>query len=1096
MRKLLAVFLFTLVYLTPSFAQIGSAATGNPVAVNSAGQPLAGVTVAVCSSYPGVSPSSLCSGGSLVPTYTDISVSTACAGTLTALSNPSNPTIGSGCSNPGLTDGLGNVIVYALGGIYWCEYTGPGVFGIQVQACIFPILQATITPPGVNKNVIFNDNGAFGAKTGFTFDKASGNFATPGTVTAQGFVSTASGAFFVNSPFGATIKAPVAGQNGFSFDTATGAAFCSVNGGAYATCASTVSPLTTKGDIYVRSTVDARLPVGADGQVVTADSTQALGVKWATPTASPLTTKGDIFVHGTVDARFPVGADGTVPFADSTQTLGLKWGFPNQQFKYNPINYGAKFDVQFASNCDTTASSTTVTCQTGVFSASDVGKIIVGVGYLSPSGCPAINGLAFLQATCLLLGVTGGAEPTITAFISATQVTVSASATGAPQIAHKATIVWGTDDDAALESAWTAASAACQTLYMPQGYAFVHQRKFNSYAGCISSGNYSQPAVRGDDKNSTLLIPLPNFDFSGCTPACFLGAAFEVNGYFSVWGMGLSPAGGNNQILAMNNGGFLTEMDFEAWCQYCTNSIGVKFIGGSAGAQFGGVESFGYTNIVTNAGVQGSAGLYNFVGFGSFVGLEEVGGQAQSTNNTFGGSITSVLIDAGGILDSNFDAIYQQTGAGAGGNGPIIVNGGLNAKHLVPSGFSPLIIGASGFVTSENVSWPNTNATVGGGLNGRQIYNGAWMLETSGGVFQDHGGNKFAGAALTPGAPTYVQNNSARVSGSGTSSAVVITPTGAAHAIFVIQSWVNAAANSLGCTDTQGNTYVQYKADVNTTATFGTARRGAVWYTKSTASTAADTITCTVSAAATFFLVAAVEVSGQNTSTTLDGTPSTVLSSGTALGAFSAGTTGVTNDLILMMDFQDNVTALTPDPVNSMPLTAPTVNGDTTWNFAYGPIAPTGQLYSALGNLVTNADFAVFFLQVEPASTVDSTAKAIAGTTSTNTVATAASNYVLSGGWGNTPTATIVLGKNPQVARTRYTITAGTAALGANPTITFTYPVAFVVAPQCGITQDGGTQAAVANPFTIGVTTSTSVVMTYTGTPGASNTLTGLISCQ
>jgi hypothetical protein len=41
------------------------------------------------------------------------------------------------------------------------------------------------------------------------------------------------------------------------------------------------SPLTTKGDIYTYDTGDARLPVGTDGHVLTADSAQALGVKWA-----------------------------------------------------------------------------------------------------------------------------------------------------------------------------------------------------------------------------------------------------------------------------------------------------------------------------------------------------------------------------------------------------------------------------------------------------------------------------------------------------------------------------------------------------------------------------------------------------------------------------------------------------------------------------------------------------------------------------------------------------------------------------------------------------------------------------------------------
>lgn len=45
------------------------------------------------------------------------------------------------------------------------------------------------------------------------------------------------------------------------------------------------SPLTTKGDVWGYSTVDARIPVGTNNQVLTADSTQALGVKWATPSS-------------------------------------------------------------------------------------------------------------------------------------------------------------------------------------------------------------------------------------------------------------------------------------------------------------------------------------------------------------------------------------------------------------------------------------------------------------------------------------------------------------------------------------------------------------------------------------------------------------------------------------------------------------------------------------------------------------------------------------------------------------------------------------------------------------------------------------------
>jgi hypothetical protein len=56
--------------------------------------------------------------------------------------------------------------------------------------------------------------------------------------------------------------------------TYSGSAWVAVGGG---------SPLTTKGDLYGFSTVDARIPIGTNNQVLTADSTQALGLKWATP---------------------------------------------------------------------------------------------------------------------------------------------------------------------------------------------------------------------------------------------------------------------------------------------------------------------------------------------------------------------------------------------------------------------------------------------------------------------------------------------------------------------------------------------------------------------------------------------------------------------------------------------------------------------------------------------------------------------------------------------------------------------------------------------------------------------------------------------
>jgi len=56
----------------------------------------------------------------------------------------------------------------------------------------------------------------------------------------------------------------------------SGSAWVAIGGGGLS------SPLTTKGDVWGYSTTNARVPVGTNGQILTADSTEALGVKWAT----------------------------------------------------------------------------------------------------------------------------------------------------------------------------------------------------------------------------------------------------------------------------------------------------------------------------------------------------------------------------------------------------------------------------------------------------------------------------------------------------------------------------------------------------------------------------------------------------------------------------------------------------------------------------------------------------------------------------------------------------------------------------------------------------------------------------------------------
>lgn len=60
----------------------------------------------------------------------------------------------------------------------------------------------------------------------------------------------------------------------------------SLSAGTLDNTATYTSPLTTKGDIFVRDAgIDTRLPVGLDTQILLADSTQTTGLKWGTNTA-------------------------------------------------------------------------------------------------------------------------------------------------------------------------------------------------------------------------------------------------------------------------------------------------------------------------------------------------------------------------------------------------------------------------------------------------------------------------------------------------------------------------------------------------------------------------------------------------------------------------------------------------------------------------------------------------------------------------------------------------------------------------------------------------------------------------------------------
>lgn len=110
-----------------------------------------------------------------------------------------------------------------------------------------------------------------------------------------------------------------------------------------------------KGDLLAGTDADQvdRLPVGENGQVLTANSAAATGLAWETPSGAgggiPETivdAKGDLIVATAADTvvRLPVGADGQILMANSDATEGVAW----------TVNYADKLYVYVKNETGTT----------------------------------------------------------------------------------------------------------------------------------------------------------------------------------------------------------------------------------------------------------------------------------------------------------------------------------------------------------------------------------------------------------------------------------------------------------------------------------------------------------------------------------------------------------------------------------------------------------------------------------------------------------------------------------------------------------------------------------------------------------------------
>ncbi len=181
------------------------------------------------------------------------------------------------------------------------------------------------------------------------------------------------------------------------------------------------SPLTTKGDIYTRSSsADARLAVGTNGQVLTADSSEVTGLKFATSAGgsnwSLLNSGGTALTAATTITISGISGRDSILIAIN----GASASSGSQAFSFringdtgsNYTNFFVENSVLSPYNPQFIYSATETTDKINVAATSNSGACAVN-GYILISGCNAAGLKAFSGAAGTDFGTgspTGGSQ--------------------------------------------------------------------------------------------------------------------------------------------------------------------------------------------------------------------------------------------------------------------------------------------------------------------------------------------------------------------------------------------------------------------------------------------------------------------------------------------------------------------------------------------------------------------------------------------------------------------------------------------------------------------------------------------------------------
>jgi hypothetical protein len=159
--------------------------------------------------------------------------------------------------------------------------------------------------------------------------------------------------------------------------------------------------VTTKGDLQGYSTLPARVPVGTNGQVLTADSLQALGLKWATPAAGgggfyyPFVGNGP--ASSTIGPMGKASANNAIPISPFASTSSGNPGINNGSIDPYPILAAQTITdaVLIVAHAATSGGAFTnpSTCRFDIYSAAYSGRTLRGTINFSVTSGGTFNNL-------------------------------------------------------------------------------------------------------------------------------------------------------------------------------------------------------------------------------------------------------------------------------------------------------------------------------------------------------------------------------------------------------------------------------------------------------------------------------------------------------------------------------------------------------------------------------------------------------------------------------------------------------------------------------------------------------------------------------